>query len=332
MSRTWSLKNSVSNTACSVAFAMVLMAVAAHVAAQEYPNRPLRMVYPSSGGGAAEAIGRIAGQKLSEQLGQPVLMDFRPGAGGLIGTREVLKMQPLGYYILWANPAITNNLFAYKDPGYKLEDFETLGPLGLNPFGMVLHTSIPAKNLREFIAYAKANPNRINYGSVGPSNGAVILSERLKQAAGINMTQILYKGSGELSVALLAGDIHVYFATLGTAKTRMQSPQIIGIGMTADRRSDLLPDLPTFKELGYPTMMLSSWNALFVPAAAPRPVITRLRTAMDRIYAAPEWNAMLKKYKAEPWFGTIKEFGDKIKAEGIATGEDYKRLNLPLLD
>ena len=316
----------------STAFAFAAALFAAGAPAQDYPVRPLRMVYPSAGGGTAEAVGRIAAQKLGEQLGQQIIIDFKPGAGGLIGTREVLKLQPPGYHLLWANPALTNNLFAYKDPGYKFEDFEVLGPLGINSFGMVLHTSIPAKNLREFVAYAKANPTKVNYGSVGPSNGAVILAERLKRAAGIEMTQVLYKGSGPLSIALLAGDIHVYFATITTAKARMKSPQIVGLGVTSEQRISLVPDMPTFKEQGYPTLVLSSWNALFVPAAAPKPILARLHTAMDRVYANPDWNAMLEKYDSEPWNGTVKEFSEKIRQEGIATGEDYKRLNLPLLD
>ena len=314
----------------NIACATALAAATAH--AQDYPTRPLRMVYPSVGGGSAEAIGRIAAQKMSEQLGQPIVIDFKPGAGGIIGTREVLKLQPLGYHLLWANPALTNNLFAYKDPGYRFEDFETLGPLGLNSFGMTLHTSIPTKTLREFIAYTKANPTKVNYGSVGPSNGAVILAERLKQAAGIEMTQILYKGSAPLQFAQLAGEIQVYFATLGTARTRMKSPQIIGLGVTSEQRSPLLPDLPTFKEQGFPTLVLSSWNGLFVPAAAPRPILTRLHTAMDRILATPEWDAMLEKFESEHWRGTAKEFSEKIRTEGIAVGEDYKRLKLPILD
>lgn len=316
------------NMACVAALAAA--ATVAH--AQDYPTRPLRMMYPSADGGSAEAVARVAAQRIGDQLGQPVVMEFRPGAGGLIGTREVLKLQPLGYHILWANPAITNNLHAYKNPGYRLEDFEVLGPLGLNPFALVIHTSVPARNLRDFIAYAKANPARLNYGSVGPSNGAVILAERLKQAAGIEMQQVLYKGSGPLQVAQLAGEIQVYFATLSTAKARLANPQIVGIAMTGETRSRTMPDMPTFKELGYPGMLLASWNGLFVPAAAPKPILARLNATMERIYASPEWSATLEKYQVEPWHGTIREFAEKIKAEGLALGEDYRRLNLPVLD
>jgi len=302
------------------------------VAAQDYPVRPVRMVYVYEGTGVSTIMARVAAIKLGEQLGQPVVFDVKPGAGGLIGTRDVLRAQPLGYSLLFSTTSLIGNLHAYKDPMYKLEDFTPIGVLGEIPFAMIVHDSIPVKTLPQFIAYAKANPAKINYGSIGPSSGGTILSERLMQAAGINMTRIPFKGGDAASVALYAGDIHVYFATLGVARQRMKHPRIMGLAVTVDQRPPAFPDIQTFKEAGYPSMQMGTWHAIFVPSAASRPVIQKLQTAMRAVTASPELKEQLKNNDEDPWTGSLDDFVAKMKSEHAAMGADYKRLNLPVQD
>ena len=298
--------------------------------AQDYPVRPVRLVYVYEGTGVSTVMARVAATKLGEQLGQPVVFDVKPGAGGLIGTRDVLRAQPLGYSLLFSTPSLIGNLHAYKDPLYKLEDFTPIGVLGEIPFAMIIHDSIPVKTLPQFIAYAKENPAKINYGSIGPSAGGTILSERLMQAAGINMTRIPFKGGDAASVALYAGDIHVYFATLGVARQRMKNPRILGLAVTVGQRTSAFPDMPTFKEHGLPVMEMGTWHAIFLPTAAPRLIVQKLQTAMKAVTASPELKDQLKNNDEDPWTRSLDDFVAKIKVEHAAMGADYKRLNLPV--
>ena len=302
------------------------------VRAQNYPVRPVRMIYVYEGGGVSTVMARIAAQKLGEQIGQPVVFEAKPGAGGLIGTREALRSQPLGSTLLFSTTSLIGNLHAYRDPQYKLEDFTPIGVLGEIPLAMIIHDSVPAKTLPQFIAYAKATPGKINYGSIGPSAAGTILSERLKQAADIDMTMISFKGGDPASIALYAGDIHVYFATLGVARQRLKNPHILGLAVTVDRRTPAFPDMPTFKELGFPVMEMGTWHAMFIPSATPRPIIQKLQTGMRAVTVSAELREQLQKNDEDPWAGTLDEFVTKMKVENAAMGADYKRLNLPVQD
>lgn len=302
------------------------------VCSQDYPVRPVRMVYVFSGGGASDVMARVAAQKLGEQLGQQVLVENKPGAGGLIGTRDVLQSRPLGYSILFSTAGLIGNLHAYRNPQYKLEDFTPIGVLGEIPFAMIIHNSVPARTLAEFIAHARANPGKLNYGSIGPSAGGTILAERLKQSAGIDLTMIPFKGGEPASLALFAGDIHVYYATLGVARQRLKNPNILGLAVTAERRSQIFPDLPTFKELGQPSQLLGTWHAMFAPAATTGPVLQKLQTAMRAVMSSAEMKAALEKNEEDPWTGTLEDFVAKMKVEYAATGDDYRRLKLPVQD
>jgi tripartite-type tricarboxylate transporter receptor subunit TctC len=317
---------------CGWLMAALCVFFSGFASAQEFPTRPVRMIYVFTGGGVSDLLARVTAQKLGEQLGQTVIVENKPGAGGLIGTRETLRSQPLGYTLLFSTSGLVGNLHAFKDPGYKLEDFAPIGVVGEIPFAMIVHDSVGAKTVPQFIAAARANPGKFNYGSIGPSSGGTILSERLKQAAGINLVMIPFKGGEPASVALYAGDIHIYFATLGVARQRMKNPRIVGLAVTSEQRSPAFPDLPTFKESGFPTMLLGTWHAMFVPSAAPRPVIQRLQTAMKAVTASPELKAQLERNDEDPYTGTIDDFIAKMKEESARMAGDYKRLNLPVQD
>ena len=304
----------------------------ADAAAQAYPVRPLRLVTMFAGGSATDVMARFTAQRLSEQLGQTVVVENKGGAGGLIGTQDVLRAQPVGYSLLFAAPSLIGNLYAYRNPQYRLEDLTAVGAIGLTSYGMIVHASVPATTLLEFIAYARANPGKLNYGSIGLTAGNTLLSERLKQAAGIDMVMVPFKGGDPASVALLSGDIQVYFATLATTRTRMRNAQIRGIAISAEQRSRILPELPTFRELGFPTLVLAQWDAVFVPAMAPLATVKRLQDAMMQVNAAPEMKLQLEKVEREPWPGTLEQFIAYTKAEGAAVGADFKKLNIPVLD
>lgn len=300
--------------------------------AQDFPVRPLRLVTIFAPGAAADQHARYIAARFSEQLSQQVIVDNKPGAGGLIGTREALRSQPVGYTLLLTNPSFVGNTFAYKDAGYRLDDFATVGVVGQTYYGMMVHASVPGKTLAEFVVYAKANPGKLNYGRLGPAAGSAFSAERFKQAAGVDMMAISYKGGESTTVAMLSGEIQVYFATLSSVKPRLQNPQIKVFGITAPQRSSQLPDVPTFKDLGYPTVLASNWNAVMVPSVTPPSILRRLREVYVRAAATPEMKATMEGQAYEPWSGTLEQFAASMRAEAVQLAEDYRRLNIQAMD
>ena len=324
---------SISRRQLSVFLAGTLCAGAAVAQSESgFPSKTVRLVVPFPAGGAGDQSGRELAKGLQSLWGQTVVVESKGGAGGLLAIRDVLRSQPVGYSLLFGQPGLVGNLHAFKDPQYRLEDFVVTGVMGVTFYALIVNAPASVRNVPEFVAYARANPGKLNYGSIGPSTGSTILAERFKQAAGIDIVMVPFKGGDPVSQALLAGDIHAYFATLNVARTRMRSPQIRGLAVTAEQRSQILPDLPTFRELGYPNVVLSSWTGVFAPAVAPAAIIQRLKEAMARVSASPETKAQLLKQEIEPWSGTLEQFSAYIKAEGDAIGADFKRLNIPVLD
>ena len=297
--------------------------------AQDYPTRPIRLVTMFSTGSLSDTNARYVGAKLGEQLGVTLVVDNKPGGGGIIALRDVYRSQPLGYSILLSNTAFVSNTYYYKEPVYKIEDYTPVGVVGQSHYALIMHNSIPASNLAEFVGWAKANPSKINYGGVGPAAGNTLNAERFKQAAGINMVGIPFKGGEGVAIALLAGQVHVYWATLTTARTHMRNAQIVGLAITADERSNILPQLPTFTELGYPTMNAASWQALFAPSATPAPMINRLRDAFVKVADGSEWKARMERNEFEAFRGSPDQFMAKIRQEAAQLADDYKRLKLP---
>lgn len=300
--------------------------------AQDYPVRPVKLVSIFAAGSSTDVNARFTALKLGEVLGQPVIVENNGGAGGLLAMRSVYRTTPPGYTLLYTTNGLVGNLYIYKEPGYRLEDYTIVGPLGLSAFGFMVHQSVPVNSLAEFIAYARANPGKLNFGLVGPTNGSNILAERLKAAAGIDMLGIPFKGGDPAGAALLSGEIQVYFATYGTTRARVRTGKIKALGVSGEQRSPILPDVPTFKEMGYPSMSLGVWNAIFVPSTAPRPAIQKLQEAMAKVSASAEMKAQLEKMEFEGWPGTLEQFMTHILAEGAATREDIRRLKLPMQD
>lgn len=311
---------------------LVAFAFCGSVSAQDYPTRPLRLFTMFASGSQSDLAARFTAGKLTEVLGVAVVVENRGGAGGLIGTREALRTTPLGYGLLFAQQQLVGNTVAYRDPQYRIDDFTVVGVMGITFYALIYNTtSIPARSLPEFVALAKANPGKFNYGSLGASTGSNILATRFQEMAGIQIEAVPFKGGDPAAQALLSNQVQLYFATLNTARTRMRNPQIRGLAVTADRRSQILPDLPAFREHGYP-LELGSWSAVMAPSAAPAPVLNKLKEAMVRVKADPATTEQLKKQEIESWTKPLDEFTAYIKAEGAALAADYKRLKIELID
>ena len=315
-------------TALSLLF-IVLASAAVH--AQDYPARPLRLVTMFAPGSATDLRSRFFSQKFSEQIKQTVIVENKGGASGLVATLDVLRAQPVGYSLLYGSNMLSGNLYIYKDAQYKLEDFTTVGVLGMTPFALITR-NVPANSLAEFIAYAKANPGKLNFGSLGPTSGQNLLAERLKHASGIDMQGIPFKGGAPLTQAFYGGEIQLYFATLGLALESMRQPGVRGVATAAEQRSRLLSGLPTFKELGYPAITMIQWDAIFVPRGTVPAVVQKLMAAVGQVNALPENKAFLDKLEREPWSGTIEQFNAYMRTEGEQMGDDIKRLKITPLD
>jgi tripartite-type tricarboxylate transporter receptor subunit TctC len=264
-----------------------LLAAAAFAAvspaqAQNYPNRPITLVIPFAPGGSTTIVGRGVAEKMSELLGEKIIIDNRPGAGGTVGTRAVAKSEPDGYTLLLGYTgtlAIGPSL--YKNVGYDpRKDFAPIGMIGNAPNSLVVNPSFPAKTLGELIAYAKANPGMVNFGSAGAGTASHITGEYFARSAGITLVHIPYKGTGPALTDLLGGHIPMAVAPIPASHANVAAGKLRALAVTSTQRSGLLPDVPTVAESSIPDFDASLYYGLAAPAGTPRPIVDKLNKAL----------------------------------------------------
>ena len=264
---------------CAAAFAFTGLA-GAH--AQTFPNRAITLVIPFAPGGSTSIVGRGVADKMSELLGEKVVVDNRPGAGGTVGTKAVAKSEPDGYTLLLGYTgtlAIGPSL--YKNVGYDpRKDFAPIGMIGNAPNSLVVNPSFPAKTLGELIAYAKANPGKVNFGSAGAGTASHITGEYFARAAGITLVHVPYKGTGPAMTDLLGGHIPMAFAPSPASHANIAAGTLRGLAVTSTTRSSLLPEVPTIAEAALPGFDASLYYGLVAPAGTPRPIIDKLNKAL----------------------------------------------------
>src|ERR1700742_3391511 len=248
------------------------------VHAQTYPNRPIMLVIPFAPGGSTSIVGRVIADKMSQLLGQSIVIDNRPGAGGTVGTRLVAKSDPDGYTILLGYTgtlAIGPSL--YKEVGYDpRKDLAPIGMIGSAPSALVVHPSFAAKSVAELIAYAKANPGKVNYGSAGVGSVNHITGEYFARAAGITLVHVPYKGTGPALTDLLGGHIPMALAPIPAVHANVSAGLLRTLATTGTTRNNLMPDVPTIAEAGLPGFEASLYYGLVAPAGTPRLIIGRL--------------------------------------------------------
>jgi tripartite-type tricarboxylate transporter receptor subunit TctC len=295
----------------SAAIAAALVAFGAVVAApaQTFPNRPITLVVPFPPGGSTGIVARVLADKMSETLGQSVVIDNRPGAGGLTGARSVVKSPPDGYTLLATSTgttAIGPSLFpnAGFDPR---KDFAPVGRIGTGFNALALHPSVPARTVPELIAYAKQNPGKITFGSAGGGTLSHLSAELFAGMAGIKLTHIPYRGNAPAFTDLLGGHILMQFVPIVQAHTNIASGQVRALGVTGAQRSNLLPDLPTIAEAGVPGYEATQQYGLVAPAGTPRPIIEQLNRALRTALASDEVRKRLAADGAEPVPSTPEE-------------------------
>ena len=284
--------------------------------AQAYPSKPLRMVVPFPPGGSADILGRSVGQKLGERLGQPVVIDNRPGAGASIGAKAVAEAPADGYTLLLGTVSSHAMSPATNTVGYDpVKDFTPIAEIASIPFVVLVHPGVPVKSIAELVALAKSKPGQVTYASAGSGTSNHLAGELLGMAAGIKMLHVPYKGSAPALNDLLGGQVNAMFDLQLTAMPQIKSGKVRALAMTGAKRSALLPELPTVREAGVPGYEVTAWFGFFGPAGVPKPIVDRLNAELNAIMKLPDIRAKFAELGVETESGSAEEFAGFVRGE-----------------
>lgn len=294
-----------------------MSAVPAHAQAPAvFPNKPLHWVVPFPPGGAMDVIARTLGERMSASMGQPVLIENRPGAGGNIGSEAVARAAPDGHTMMIVSIGQAVNPGLYPKMAFDPQkDFEPVALLAVVPNMLVSHPSVPAKTVRDVIELARAQPGKLTYASAGNGTSIHLAGELFASMAKIDMVHVPYKGSGPAVTDLIGGQVQLMFDSITSALPHVKGGKLRAYGVTTAKRSRTLPDLPTIAEAGLPGYDLSPWFATFVPAKTPRSIVERLNAEMLRALKLPETQQRFDAIGAESVGGTPEELGAHLKRE-----------------
>ena len=286
-------------------------------AAQSYPSRPVRMMVPFPAGGGSDTMGRAVGQKLGERLGQPVVVENRPGAGGSIGAELAAKAAPDGYTLLLGS---TSEIAQYPNLNSRIayspqRDFAPISLVGNVPLVLVVHPSLPVKTVKDVIALAKARPGEINFSSAGPGSTTHLAVELFTFLTGIRMTHVPYKGSPQAVTDLVAGNVQIVIPTMPAALSMVKGGRLRAIAVSTARRTPVLPDVPTMQEGGVTGYDNPLWTGLLAPRDTPGAILSRLHGEIVNILALPDVKEVLARQGAEPASSTPEQFAAYIKSE-----------------
>ena len=305
------------NTALRIIAASCLCIVSAAGHAQTFPAKTIRIVVPFAPGGANDIIARVVSQRLAEPLGQQVIVDNRGGAGGALGAEQVVRSPADGYTLLLANPGpnAINPVLQPKTPYDPIKDFTMITLMAVSPQVLVIHPSMPVRSAKDLVALAKARPGQINYGSSGIGAITHLGMEFFKARTKTDMVHIPYQGANLSLTGLIGGQISTMFAALGSITNMLGTNKIKAIGVAANARTPLLPEVPTIAESGIKDFEVVNWFGIVGPANMPRPVVDRLNQAINRVVQAPETKERFSNLGFEPRGGTPEDLDRHIKAE-----------------
>jgi len=307
----------------------LLLAAAAPAAAQSYPAKPVRLILPFPPGGPSDILGRALSQKLGEQLGQPVLSDNRPGAGGNLGMEVAAKSPPDGYAIVLASPTVAISPSLYKKLNYDVQkDFAPISMVASIPNIVVVHLSVPAKTLKELIQLARRNPGKLNFGTSGAGSTTHLSVEILKNLAQLDMVHVPYKGQGLALVGLLSGQVDLAIMAVPSALGMVQAGKVRPLAVLSAQRVPSVPNVPTSKEAGVDDFEVSVWFGILAPAATPREIIARLNAELHKALAAPDLRERLAANGIEPVTGTPEQLSGFIRSETLRYAKVIKAANI----
>lgn len=302
---------------CGIATVLLACPVLAGAqSAQNYPTRAIRMVIHFPPGGPTDFVGRALGQKLSEAWKQQIIVENRPGAGGVIGVETVLRAPADGYTLLFGTSGSLALAPALQKLPYNV--FTDLAPIVLtviNPQVLVVHPSLPVRSVQDLIKLAKSKPGQINYGSVGPGSPQHMGMELLKSKTGVNLLHVPYKGTAPAMTDLMSGQISVMFNSIPTVLSQMQAGRMRGIAVGSAKRSPAIPDIPTVAEAGVQGFQYATWYALMAPTAVPKDIIAKINAESVKALSEPEMSKRLSSQGAEPSAGTPEALGKFMREE-----------------
>ena len=319
-------------TMLKLACAGALMALATAAGAQgaaNYPTKPVRVILPYAPGGSTTAVTRIYTQKFTENWGQQVILDNMGGGNTIIGSQAMVRAPADGYTLLTVtNTHIINPWLQPKLPYDTLKDFAGISTLTRSEYMLTATTSFPPNNLKEFIAYAKANPGMINSGTVGLGTVQHLVNELLMDAAGIQITVVPYKGGGPATTDLIGGQIQVSINNLVNFASHVKAGKLKGIAIAGDKRNPVLPDVPTFAEQGLKGYVANNWFAMLAPAATPKDIIQKLNSEIAKAQASRDVQDLLNKLGVDPFPSTVAETEALIRTDMARYGKIIKEKNI----
>ena len=296
--------------ACAIAI------VATPAPAQDYPSRTVKLIVPFGAGGPADVYARVLAQHLSEQLKQPFVVEDRPGAGSIIGTDAVAKSAPDGYTLLvMSNTHTTNESLISNKPFQLMRDFVPVAPINYSDLLMVIHPSVPAKDLKEFIALAKKDPGKLNYASSGPGTPYHMAGELFKAMSGTDIVHVPHKASGDARNSVMGGHVQMMFDAITTMAENAQAGQVRALATTGLKRSALMPDVPTMAEAGVPNYEATIWLGIMAPAGTPKEIVDRLNAEIEKVVARADVKEAWAKQGAVPMAMSPAEFGKYLRAD-----------------
>ncbi|MEY4600229.1 MAG: hypothetical protein RLZZ445_3026 [Pseudomonadota bacterium] len=303
-------------TVAAAAVAVSCAVTGGNAIAQAYPSKPIRMILPFPAGAPSDLVGRFIGQKMGEQMGQNLLPDNRVGAGGTLALSLAATSPADGYTVLVSSPTIAISPALYKKLSYDaIKDFAPVARLAAIENVMVVHPSVPAKTLKQFIDLAKSKPGVLNYGSGGAGTTNHLANELLKYLQKINVVHVPYKGATLATVAAISGEVDQTIVSVASILSLIKQGKVRPIVVLSEKRVANLPDVPTSTEAGYPEFKMSIWYAMFAPANTPRDIINKLSSEAQKALDSKDLRATLDSQSINPWYGTPEQLGALLKAE-----------------
>jgi tripartite-type tricarboxylate transporter receptor subunit TctC len=309
---------------------LLLLLSASTLALAQYPNKPVRFIVGFPPGGSADPTTRIMAAALQEQLGQPFVVENRPGADSAIAAEQVSKMSADGYTLMFAsNSAMTAAVALRKNPTYDpLKDFTPISMVGRATVFFYVHPDVPAKTLKEFIAHARANPGKLVYGTGNPLS--ILYGQQLMSATGMQMLHVPYKGEGPLNPDILAGRVHSSFLSTGSAVSNAKDGRLRPLAVLLERRSPLLPEVPTITEAGVPEVTVRQWAGIFGPPNLPKDIVARLNKEVNAALQRPDVIAKLQSYGYSPEGSTPERLVEVNRADLELWRKLVKEAGIPL--
>jgi tripartite-type tricarboxylate transporter receptor subunit TctC len=309
-------------------FSLLVCLFVAPAAAQTFPSKPIKIIVPYPAGGSTDQMARMIAPRMAAALGQPVIIENQGGGATMIGTGAAARAPADGHTLLATANVFAVNTLLHKSPSYKVEDFIPVAGIASYPYVLTVHPSVPAKNVAELVDYARRQPDKVNAVSLGPGGVTHLLNERFEALAGVKITDIHYRGSAPAITDILSGQVQMYFDTVVTAMPQIRAGKLRALAVSIEERSPLLPEVPTFKEAGFPGMTQRGWFGVFAPAGTPRAVVERLNKEVLAASAAAEARARFERDGLTRMAYTPGEFDAFIKDDVAPWARALKALNI----